>query len=70
MSENEFENVTPEAEEVVEEVPTEEVVEENEVVDEITEENALDLIFSGYRGNFVKKAISEAIRRHSNTENS
>ena len=37
---------------------------------EITEENALDLIFSGYRGNFVKKAISEAIRRHSNTENS
>ncbi len=42
MSENEFENVTPEAEEVVEEVPAEEVVEENEVVDEITEEAADD----------------------------
>lgn len=38
MSENEFEKVVSETEEVVDEVPTEEVVEENEVVDEITEE--------------------------------
>ncbi len=42
MSENEFENVIPDAEDVVEEVPAEEIVEENEVVDEITEEAAED----------------------------
>ncbi len=31
---------------------------------EITEENALDLIFNGYSGNYVKKAINEAINQY------